>query len=192
MQIIDDKGRIFKKFNLLDLSIVLFVILCVTVFYIRIMHPEVLEKKISDIHLHKEITFKIHVDTPTDIERYVSEGDIYEGIEGCHAKVEKIEKHYKHISGQMTYIITFKARVLVNDKGEFFYGVQPIKLGKGFSFSNSLYEISGNIRQIEGASFSASFEPLYLSQQKKEVIVEIFSADLWLADYISIGDREEL
>jgi len=173
MKIIDEKGRLFGKINVIDFLVILFLFCLVPMFYFGykiftkepIVIPPEPEKeailRIKYTNLLPDIAATVKVgDEQVEVSEEVIEGKKVVRREVV-AKIEKIISNepaeYITLWGDMTKWafakhpknrdLILEIKVLCEQRGDdlFFSRNVPLKIGLRFNFSTSLYSISGTI-----------------------------------------------
>lgn len=165
MKIMDEKGRLFGKINIVDLIVVVFMLSFMSMAYYgyRIMTSE---KIIPDKeHSIVEVSFQAII---SEVAQAMKEGDIGGnkalGERGVLEKIVSIKPasflilpylegesgNAKMTSHPFMKDVTVKLNLLCTKKDELlYYSDEPVKIGSPVIFSTNLYDATGVIMSIE-------------------------------------------
>lgn len=164
--IIDNKGRIFGKINIIDFLVVLFILVLVPLFFIgnKILSAKKVEVVAEETPLTVEVRFSKIM---PELANVLQEGDLQRNemgnivgklvkiVSNEPTKIQLIE--LSGYSGNKFDISDSDCReikalfelICVKRSGNFIYGGHIIKIGNQVSFSTDLYSIQGVITGVK-------------------------------------------
>ena len=149
MRIIDKSGRLFGKFNIFDITIILFVILLLTVIYVKITREGKLPPaRITDVCKKKEVIVEVVMDHPW-VADYASPGDSEELDEGEYLRLLAIEERkIKSSANSRQTIAKFQIIAKINYSGALSIGRRILYPGEQVTFYGPGYILSGVIYKV--------------------------------------------
>ena len=141
MKIIDEKGRVFGKINVIDFLVILLLLLLVPTFNfskrLLIKEKPVIDKKAAII----QVKFS---NVMPEIDRVLKVGDI--NIDGRTGKLKAILKNRPaDINSLNREIVALFDITCEESDGTLFYKDTPVRIGAPFSFTTDLYSVGGVI-----------------------------------------------
>ncbi len=150
MRILDDRGRLFGRMNLLDIVVLLIVSVLAAGLYIKVRYPERIRRLVADVPEEEYVT--VHVILPQALnwmQEHISIGDKQLGINS------KIFAELVFITSQDNpdfgndLLLTFKV-LATKERGEtLVFGRNALKIGNAFVFETPGYILHGYVRDVE-------------------------------------------
>jgi len=150
MRILDGKGRIFGKVNLLDAVIVGFVVFAGSFVLINMACGGKLSKKISDIPDFEYVVMKVILPEGSNwMAKHIKVGDIVQGssFRGLTATVLNVEEVDGFGRGKRL-MVEVKSFVAKDRQGVLSYGKQPLRIGEEIPFYTPKYIFYGQVTDI--------------------------------------------
>ena len=156
MKLIDEKGRLFGKINIIDFMVVLFLLCFITTLYMGY-------KILTSHRLKEDVWVKLQVEFTAlhpDISKVIKEGDAAKDEYGkINGKIDHISEPRASsaglilLSGNKLATSASNSKELVADisikclkkQDSLYYNGLPVKIGKELAFSTDLYFVSGMI-----------------------------------------------
>lgn len=150
MKFIDEKGKIFGKVNILDFTIIVFILLIVFVLVMVTFFPHRIPRAIRRMPQQKEITVKILLDKDRDwLAQYIKIGDGQRGYENNFmAEIINISKA-KVVEEAERIIITLRLKANIEQGNFIVYGNNVLRLGEEFKFETKDYFLKGLVYGLE-------------------------------------------
>ncbi|MDP3786216.1 MAG: DUF4330 family protein [Candidatus Omnitrophota bacterium] len=180
MKIIDEKGRIFGRINVIDFLVILFLLLLIPMLYFGsklLIHMEpVVEKKTRII----QVKF---LNIIPEIDRVLKIGDI--DVDGGRGRLEAILSNRPTNTDSSNRDILALVKISYDEKaGTLSYKQVPVRIGSPFSFTTDFYGVSGMVIDLGTGDVSHKREkPIEIEVRFSNIIPE-------LARVFRIGDTD--
>lgn len=193
MKIIDDKGRIFGKINIIDFIIILFLISLLSMFYygykLFYFHPKPEKKFYAQTLSIKGLVYDIDSEVLNKINKGDKAFDIYGNEIGEITEVGGVKKIKRKIDiGQDKYMflddtkLSLKLKLKGNLKDNVFvFNGQGLRYGQSINFKTPEYNLKVLVIPKEGQE--DKFKTARIRILAENVFPEV-------ADLVSVGDRE--
>ena len=153
MKLVDEKGKIFGKFNVIDLCVVIIVLILAAGTYYKFGVMD----KTSTASAMEPVTYTVKINKIRDyVFNNVKEGDtLYDKTSGnAIGTITKIEsqqaKDYVTVEDRVDVTFTVEAEAVVNDSGYFVNRTYELLKGSKKKFMTKYFECDGSVEEILG------------------------------------------
>ncbi|MBI4981596.1 MAG: DUF4330 domain-containing protein [Candidatus Omnitrophica bacterium] len=145
-----DIGKIFRKFNLVDLLVLSFIFLVILAFFARAFMPQSILKKIRRMPQQEEVYVEVLLNKEKQwLKDYVKIGDGQRDLENNFmAQVIDIKDYFQNgeICGK---IVVLKLRASIDSYGFIKYGSNILRPGQDFILENKDYVLRGVVFSVK-------------------------------------------
>lgn len=148
-KIIDEKGRLFGKINLFDLTVILLIIFCGVAVYVGIRYPGRISRIIKGEPELKPVLVRVVLAEDLEwLSEYISIGDFQKGRFG-EIIAEIIEKKWvSFVNGGRRLVIDLKVNARLQPGGILTIGGKPLRTGYTFGFGSKKVNFRGYVLEV--------------------------------------------